>query len=224
MSELSIFIDESGDFGAYSPMSPYYIIAMVFHNQEEDIFNALTTLERELSECGFSHHCLHAGPVIRREEEYQYTDLAIRQKLMKRLMAFVRKTNINYKAVYIEKKHIDDSVEAAGKLSKRISSFIRDHYDYFLSFDCVKVYYDNGQIEVTRILSSVFNSLLENVQFRKVIPSDYRLFQVADMICTLKLSELKMNNHTLSKSELAFFQDERTLKKNYLKPLKEKEL
>ena len=80
----------------------------------------------------------------------------------------------------------------------------------------VKIYYDNGQVEVTRVLSSVFNALLENVEFRKVIPSQYRLFQVADLICTLKLTELKL--------EKAFFEDERTLKKNYLKPIKKKEL
>lgn len=79
-------------------------------------------------------------------------------------------------------------------------------------------------MEVTRILSSVFNALLENVEFRKVIPADYRLFQVADLICTLKLTELKMENHLLSKSEIYFFNDERTLKKNYLKPLSKKEL
>ena len=84
--------------------------------------------------------------------------------------------------------------------------------------------YANGQVEVTRVLSSVFNALLENVEFRKVIPSQYRLFQVADLICTLKLTELKLENHTLSKSEKAFFEDERTLKKNYLKPIKKKEL
>ena len=59
------------------------------------------------------------------------------------------------------------------------------------------LYYDNGQIEVARILSSVFNALLENVEFRRVIPADYRLFQVADLICTLKLTELKAENHTL---------------------------
>ena len=70
-------------------------------------------------------------------------------------------------------------------------------------------------MEVTRILSSVFNALLENVEFRKVIPADYRLFQVADLICTLKLTELKMENHLLSKSEIYFFNDERTLKKNF---------
>lgn len=88
----------------------------------------------------------------------------------------------------------------------------------------MKIYYDNGQVEVTRILSSVFNALLENVEFRKVMPTKYRLFQVADLICTLKLAELKMNNHILSKSEIYFFGDERTLKKNYLKPLSKKEI
>ena len=79
-------------------------------------------------------------------------------------------------------------------------------------------------MEVTRILSSVFNALLENVEFRKVIPADYILLQVADLISTLKLTELKMENHLLSKSEIYFFNDERTLKKNYLKPLSKKEL
>lgn len=29
--ELSIFIDESGDFGEYEPHSPYYIIGLVVH-------------------------------------------------------------------------------------------------------------------------------------------------------------------------------------------------
>ena len=51
----------------------------------------------------------------------------------------------------------------------------------------------------------MFNALLENVEFRKVIPSQYRLFQVADLICTLKLTELKLANNTLSKSEKPFF-------------------
>ena len=37
LSELSIFIDESGDFGPYDFRSPYYIITMVFHDQSVDI-------------------------------------------------------------------------------------------------------------------------------------------------------------------------------------------
>ncbi len=44
------------------------------------------------------------------------------------------------------------------------------------------------------------------------------------LICTLKLVELKAEDHALSKSEKYFFGDERTLKKNYLKPLRDKEM
>ena len=73
-------------------------------------------------------------------------------------------------------KHISDVVEATGKLSKQIFEFIRKHYEAFLAFDDVKIYYGNGQIEVSKILSSVFNALLPNPIFRKVMPSEYKLF------------------------------------------------
>ena len=123
----------------------------------------------------------------------------------------------------IEKRHISDSIEATGKLSKLISTFIHSHYNEFLEFDCVKIYYDNGQIEVSKILSSVFNALLPEVYFRKAVPADYKLFQVADLFCTMHLVKLKMDTKQLSKSELSFFGNERDLKKNHLKPLARKE-
>ena len=103
-----------------------------------------------------------------------------------------------------------------------LSRFIRENYTFFTGFDLVKIYYDNGQIEVSKLLSSVFNALLENVEFRRVLPSDYRLFQIADLVCTLKLLELKTEHHELSKAELLFFEDERNIRKNYLKRLSEK--
>lgn len=114
-------------------------------------------------------------------------------------------------------------MEATGKLSKQISNFIREYYHDFLEFDDVKIYYDNGQIEVSKILSSVFNAMLPEVEFRKVAPSKYKLFQVADLLCTMCLIQLKMNNNHLSRSEIAFFGNVRDLKKNYLKPLSKKE-
>lgn len=52
-----------------------------------------------------------------------------------------------------------------------------------------------------------------------VRPSDYRLFQAADMICTLELLVAKAEDGSLSKSEREFFGGMRDLKKNYLKPL-----
>ena len=224
MKELSVFVDESGDFGEYDYRAPFYIISMVIHDQDDDISLDLKTLESEMKNIGWPEHCVHAGPVIRSEHEYKEYSLEERQQILKRLMTFARKTDIKFKSIYIEKKHIDDSIETTGKLSKQLAMFIRNNLEFFMGYDCVKIYYDNGQVEVTRILSSVFNTLLDNVEFKRVIPSDYRLFQVADLVCTLKLTELKMESHILSKSETYFFKDIRTFKKNYLKALKDKEL
>ncbi len=219
MKELSIFVDESGDFGEYDYRAPFYIISMVFHNRSVDIKEELYKLDMFFNQINLPNHCVHAGPVIRQEEEYRYMTFELRKKVLKRLMAFMRNVDLYYESFYVEKKHLEDEVAMTGKLSKDMSKFIREHMEYFLNFDSIKVYYDNGQVEVTKILSAVFNSMLDNVTFRKVLPSDYRLFQVADLICTLKLTELKMHNHSRSKSELHFFDNERTLKKNYIKPL-----
>ena len=223
MKELSIFIGESGDFGEYAPHSPYYIITMVFHDQNVDIQASITKLNQELSFLGLDNICIHTGPIIRKEEIYSEMGIDERRRIFNKMVAFIRQIDIRYKCFYIEKRHIDDVVEATGKLSKQISQFVRDHYEEFLSFDDVKIYYDNGQVEVSKILSSVFNALLPNPIFRKVMPKEYKLFQVADLLCTLELVKLKYENNLFSKSEMMFFGNIRDLKKNYLKPLGKKE-
>ena len=59
MKELSVFVDESGDFGEYNHHAPFYIISMVLHDQSIDIDNDLRTLENELANIGWSKHCVH---------------------------------------------------------------------------------------------------------------------------------------------------------------------
>ncbi|MCR5756106.1 MAG: DUF3800 domain-containing protein [Acetatifactor sp.] len=223
MNELSIFIDESGDFGEYAKHSPYYIITMVFHDQRNDIQSAINKLNVELSYLGFDNICIHTGPIIRMEEIYEGIDIFSRRRIFNKMIGFVRQIDIKYHCFFIEKRKISDVVDATGLLSKQISQFVKNHYEEFLAFDDVKIYYDNGQVEVSKILSSVFNVLLPNPIFRKVMPKDYKLFQVADLLCSLKLISLKMENNTFSKSEMAFFGNLRDLKKNYLKPLQKKE-
>lgn len=70
MRELSIFIDESGDFGEYAVHSPWYIVTMVFHNQDVSIEEPAQYLEHELDLIGYPNHCIHTGPIIRNEDEY----------------------------------------------------------------------------------------------------------------------------------------------------------
>lgn len=221
--ELSVFIDESGDFGEYDFRSPFYIITMVFHDQAFDIQPAIVKLNQELAYMNLSGLCIHTGPIIRREESYEYMEIPERRRIFNKLVAFIRQVDIRYKCFSIEKKHIEDVVEASGKLSKQISMFIREHYEDFHSFDQVKIYYDNGQIEVTKILSSVFNALLSNIEFRRVMPENYKLFQVADLLCTMQLIKLKLEHGLFSKSEEMFFGNLRDLKRNYLRHIEKLE-
>lgn len=224
MKELSIFVDESGDFGAYSHHSPYYIITLVFHNQENDITDQIQKFNNELELLGFEPtHCIHNGPIIRREHPYEHMDIKERRHIFNKIVGFARQLDISFKTFHIEKKHISNSIEASAKLSKQLTSFIYENYEEFLSYDNIKVYYDNGQIEVTRILSSVLNALLPNVEFRKVLPSKYRLFQIADLICTLELTHMKMEAKIISKHELTFWDKESSFRKNYFKQICHKE-
>ena len=78
--ELSVFVDESGDFGEYDYHAPYYIISLVFHNQSHDIQFDLSHFNDELAYLNLSNHCVHAGPIIRSEEEYKGMSLDERRK------------------------------------------------------------------------------------------------------------------------------------------------
>lgn len=110
------------------------------------------------------------------------------------------------------------------KLSRKLADAINRNADFFNSFDEIVIYYDNGQVELTKIITSVFNVFFSNVDFRKVMPVDYKLFQVADLLCSMELLSLKAEAMTFSKSETEFFCSVRDFKKNYLKPLLRKKI
>ena len=88
-----------------------------------------------------------------------------------------------------------------------------------LSFNSIKIYYDNGQTDIKTLINSVFSSNLPNIIMKNILSTDYRLFQVADFICTFDLLYKKYSTKELSKSELIFFGNERNLYRNYIKPL-----
>lgn len=223
MKELSVFIDESGDFGDYDPKAPFYIIGTVIHDQSKDISAEILALDSNLNNTALKRNFIHVGPLIRREAEYKYMAKEERLQVLRRLIKFAKKTEFLYKAFYIEKKHIGDDYEMVSKLARQLSDFIKQHYPYFLSFDTIKLYYDNGQAGVMKIIISVFTTLFENVEYKKSLQKDYKMLQVADLVCTVKLTELKMQNKTLSRSERYLLGTDRDINKNLLKPLMKKE-
>lgn len=223
---LSIFIDESGDFGEYSIHSPCYYVSMILHEQSTNIQDNIHALETHIKNIGFDSHAIHTGPLIRRESFYKNELMETRKTLFNALFHFARKLEIHYLCPMIHKHECKEQGEIAmrGKLSKAISDSLKKNFDYISQFDSIIVYYDNGQVELTKILTSVFHTLFTNVEFRRVQPIDYKLFQVADLVCTVELLADKAANNSFSNSELEFFTSPRDFIKNIYKPLKKKKL
>lgn len=221
---LSIFIDESGDFGSYEYHSPFYIVSMILHNQSDSISDSIESLNDHIKNLGYPNHNIHIGPIIRRESIYSYDLMEKRKKLFGALFNFTRKLPFSYICAKVRKNECADIITLTAKLSKAISVSITENIEFFNNFDQIILYYDNGQVELTKILISVFNSLFSHVEFRKVSPADYKLFQVADLVCTMELIDEKVKNNILSQSETEFFHSPREFRKNYYKYISKKQL
>lgn len=86
MEELSIFIDESGDFGDVVNTSPYYIATFVFHNQLNDISSNIVRFENLLKECDFADEYVHTHPLIRKEYPYYNLSIDKRRKILNKTL------------------------------------------------------------------------------------------------------------------------------------------
>ncbi len=220
---LSIFIDESADFGSFETHSPYYSISLVFHNQSTDISENIKVFDSHLTNLVYQHHAIHTGPLIRRESVYINDLVEERKRLFNALFNFTRKLAFHYSCIKIRKSIYSNVTSMSLEISNALSSVL-DNNDFWKSFDKVVIYYDNGQVELTKILNSVFNTLYTQVEFRKVKPVDYKLFQIADLVCTMELLAEKAETNSFTRSELEFFDNIRDFKKNYLKHIRKKAL
>ncbi len=218
VAELSIFIDESGHFD--SSQSGYYVLSLVFHEQRHSIAAEVADLDDSLVGLDLGDgHVVHSGAAIRGEESYRGMQIAERKAIFTRFMAFTWKAKITYRHFAFRKKEFGDALKLEGALARQLGLFLRENADYFLSFEKVIVYYDNGQTEVTRTLNSVFNAFFFDVDVRNVKPQDYRLFQAADLFCTLELLRAKAEDNALSRSDLFFFRTKQALQKDYLRKI-----
>lgn len=225
MRYLCIHVDESGDFGIYhAKYAPYYIFSLVFHDQTEDISQEINYLDQEMAHLGFINHVVHSGPLIRKEEVYCNLSPNDRRAIFTKLFFFTKNIPIKYKTFDIPRKEYPDDISLKGRIHLLLSRFIDENLDFFLSYDQVVLYYDNGQSQLSQVLLSVFQSKLTNFNRKSdVHPYKYKLLQVADMLCTLRLLEIKTARNELTKSELCVFHSAKDLRKEFLKKIKTKE-
>lgn len=140
------------------------------------------------------------------------------------MLNFVNMCPIRYMTVAVDRKEAADKIKLSGKLAKEINTAFREYSDFFMEFDKVIVYYDNGQIELSAILNAVFSIYFSNVEFRKAEPQKYRLLQAADFICSMELLKIKKNEKRLSKSEEKIFYKPQELKKTFFKSIEKKKM
>lgn len=224
MKELSVFIDESGDFGEITERPAYYLVTLLFHDQKNDITSNVKRLEDSTKNSGFDFEYIHTGPVIRREDVFSGLSIDERRKLLFKMLNFIISSPITYEVAVVNRKEAPDKISLSGRLGREISNVIEKHKAFFDSFDKIIVYYDNGQIELGAILNTVFSIHFSNVEFRKAEPQKYRLLQAADFICSMELLRIKKNENRLSKSEQQFFYKPQELKKTFFKAVDKKRL
>ena len=226
--EISVFVDESGSFApAGSDLhSPYYLLCMVFHDQSDDISNEIEQLREAFRQTGLdADHTVHAGPMIRREDEYRSMPREVRIRIFRRMMVFIQKAKFKYKCFKVFKPYNSKDEAIHDTILQEIVDFLISHRNDFNACGKIKVYYDNGQAQVTALLREAFAIYSAKVEFAMdVQPSKYRLFQAADVICTIELVKAKLlASGFISESEDRFFGGIKNFKKNYLKPLTRKE-
>ena len=224
MKELSIFIDESGDFGEITERPAYYLVTLLFHDQKNEIASNVKRLEDSTMNSGFDFEYIHTGPVIRREDVFSGLSIDERRKLLFKMLNFIVSSPIAYEMAVVNRKEAPDKISLSGRLGREISNVIVIHKAFFDGFDKIIVYYDNGQIELGAILNTVFSIHFSNVEFRKAEPQKYRLLQAADFICSMELLKIKKNENRLSKSEKQFFYKPQELKKTFFKAIDKKQL
>jgi len=226
-SILSVFVDESGVLAKDDPTSRFYIIALVAHNQSHPIADAAERLDRELDSVGIANLYFHAGPIIHAHDQFMFMNWDLRRKIFYRMLAFANHVPFRYACLVVDKKYADSTKTIVENLARQLADLVDSHRLDLTEFEEVKVYYDCGQKPVTNLLHSFFESRehLHVVFAQAVEAARYKMIQVADLVCTLRLIALKLDaGISLSKSEEKFFGGVRAFRHNVLRVIRRKEI
>lgn len=229
MSEktLSVFVDESGNLAELDSASRYYIISLVLHDQSVSISKAAKALDMDFASLNLVNICFHSAPIIRGNGIFEILSSELRRRLFSRMMGFARAVDFKYHCLAIDKKYCDTVDNMLEKLGRQLLDFISGHRDSLGDFSKIKVYYDCGQKAITNLLHKHFDALnLPPVEFVQSVRSkDYNMLQLADLVCTLRLLEMKLETEgRLSPLEFRFFGGITPFKKNILRRIKKKEI
>lgn len=222
MKKLSIFIDETGEFGFEKGASRLYGVSFVFHDQNSSIKKEIDELNQRLSIIGYTN-MIHMSDLIMKRGDYSNMNITKRKNIFNAIYYFLRKIPVKYHTIIIDKKYTDNSEVLKRKLRNEITKMLENNKTYFEKYDYIILYYDNGQETLGNLLENIFNKFKN---FEHIIDFNHkvkRLFQVADMLTYLDKYDYKYKNKIpIAKGEKYFFTDEEIRKA--MKKLEKKKL
>lgn len=221
--ELSVFIDESGDIGSGSE---YYLVTFVFHDQSISIEPLVDRLAEASQRTPVGNMPFHFTPVLRGHRPFDAVEPSGRKAFFNAFAYFAKRVPFTYALFSYSKKEMRDAEHLRVQLERDIRLFVCEHLSFFQGYDLVKVYYDNGQRIVKNALHAALGSTISQnaIEYRDADPATYRLFQLADYICGIELTEIRFREHKAGPSEAGFFGGSVLFRKNYLKGIRRKRL
>ncbi len=221
MSDISIFVDESGGQGGDAK---YYALTMVFHDQSDDISSILERHRRGLADRGLKDLPFHASPLMNGHDQYEDMALEMRKSYFSLFFIDLQHLPISYHTFFYKRSEFPDKDSLSNRMRRDVTTFLFDNLEFFQSYDKAKVYYDDGQQIVARALHAAVEYVLatDSYLYRKSKSADFILAQAADFLCTIELVAHKFENGEASKTDERFFGGARNFRRNYLKKIRRK--
>ena len=123
---LSIYIDETGDFGPYDSNTKIYGVAFVLCEDLEKCDPYLRKFHRRLKGKESGDFPIHVGPLIRREGPYSDLNHESRLLLFDAIYDLLIESPISVLHTMIRKSKKNSDAEMA----KALSTLVRDNLDY----------------------------------------------------------------------------------------------
>ena len=221
MQGLGVFVDESGSDG---PSDRHYLLTAVMHDRSESIADPIESYESALRAKGLPDIPFHASPLMNGKDMYSGLDPGTRKALLGSFRVFFRHTPVRCRTFAYATRQFASLERLAGAMRRDLVNFLFDNLAELQGYDAVKVYYDNGQHSIAESLHLAIEYALsrDTVVYRPAQPSEYRLSQVADYICTMELTAIKYAEHTTTATDEKFFGKWSDFKKGILKETRKK--
>lgn len=219
--ELRLFLDESGDYGSYVDHSPAYCFSFVLVEPNSDYIEEEKRFCKKVSCLTGGDHFVHVGNLVRAEKPYEEMLREDRSRLFGALLFYYLHSNLKHASFMIRKEGIIDKegMELTLRIADSLGRWINERLDYLQSFSSVRIIYDYGQPSLARAILAAFAAKGIKVVIEKKKQDECSLLQVADLLCNVELLNYKIEQGSLTHSDIAFFGLKRKIKKDLIKPL-----